>query len=107
MKRIRVGLAGAGYISEFHVAALRRLPQVELLGLYDVDADRAAQAANKFDIGAYPSLPALRDAGAESIHVLTPPHTHAAVALEALLLGCHVLVAKPRAVGVGACENSE
>src|SRR5262249_60895626 len=83
MRKIRVGLAGAGYISEFHVAALRRLPHVELLGLFDVDAERAAQAASKFEIGAYPSLPAMRDAGVECIHVLTPPHTHAAVALEA------------------------
>lgn len=107
MKRIRVGLAGAGYISEFHVAALRRLPHVELLGLFDVDATRAAQAAGKFDIGCYPSLAALREAGAESIHVLTPPHTHAAVALEALSLGCHVLVEKPLADDVGDCEKIE
>src|SRR5712692_7936122 len=107
MKRIRVGLAGAGYISEFHVAALRRLPHVELLGLFDVDPTRAAEAASKFDVGAYPSLAALRDAGAESIHVLTPPHTHAAVALEALSLGCHVLVEKPLAVEVADCERIE
>jgi predicted dehydrogenase/nucleoside-diphosphate-sugar epimerase len=107
MKKIRVGLAGAGYISEFHVAALRRLPQVELLGLFDVDGERAAQAASKFEIGAYPSLSALRDAGAESIHVLTPPHTHAAVALEALSLGCHVLVEKPLATDVADCEKIE
>lgn len=107
MKKIRVGLAGAGYISEFHVAALRRLPHVELLGLFDVDAERAAQAASKFEIGAYPSLPAMRDAGVECIHVLTPPHTHAAVALEALGLGCHVLVEKPLATDVADCEKIE
>lgn len=107
MKKIRVGLAGAGYISEFHVAALRRVPEVELLGFYDVDASRAAQAGEKFGARAYPSLAAMREAGAGSIHVLTPPHTHAAVALEALGLGCHVLVEKPLAIEVSDCERIE
>src|SRR5712692_11332517 len=107
MKKIRVGLAGAGYISEFHVAALRRVPEVELLGFYDVDASRAAQVSERFGVTAYRSLAALREAGADCIHVLTPPHTHAAVALEALSLGCHVLVEKPLAVDVGDCEKIE
>ena len=107
MNRIRVGLAGAGYISEFHVAALRRVPEVELLGFYDVDEARAAQAGERFGVSTYPSLAALREAGADCIHVLTPPHTHAAVALEALALGCHVLVEKPLAVEVSDCEQIE
>lgn len=107
MKRFRVGLAGAGYICEFHIAALRRLPQVELLGVFDVDAARAAQTAEKFGTNAFSSLAALREAGADCIHVLTPPHTHAAVTLEALDLGCHVLVEKPLAVEVEDCRKIE
>jgi 2-alkyl-3-oxoalkanoate reductase len=105
MKRFRVGLAGAGYICEYHIAALRRLPHVELLGVFDVDASRAEQTAEKFGTRAFSSLAALREAGANSIHVLTPPHTHAAVALEALELGCHVLVEKPLAVEVEDCHR--
>ena len=35
------------------------------------------------------------DAGANVIHVLTPPAAHAKVALAALNRGCHVLVEKP------------
>ena len=36
MKR-RVGLVGAGYICEYHIAAIRRLPDVELVGVTDLD----------------------------------------------------------------------
>ncbi len=107
MKKVKVGLAGAGYICEFHVAALRRLPNVELLGVFDVDTARAEQLATKLNTRAFGSLAALREAGAESIHVLTPPHTHASVTLEALDLGCHVLVEKPLAVEVSDCERIE
>jgi predicted dehydrogenase/nucleoside-diphosphate-sugar epimerase len=105
MKRTRVGLVGAGYISEFHIAALRRLSGVELLGLFDLDARRARATGEKFHVPVFPSLAALREAGAESLHVLTPPHTHAHVALNALDLGCHVLVEKPLAVDVNDCER--
>jgi predicted dehydrogenase/nucleoside-diphosphate-sugar epimerase len=105
MKRFRAGLVGAGYISEFHIAALRRLPDVDLVGVCDVDPARAARTAEQFGVSAFPSLAALREAGAEVLHILTPPHTHAALALEALDLGCHVLVEKPLAVDAEDCER--
>ncbi len=94
MKR-RVGLVGAGYICEYHIAAIRRLPGVELVGITDLDAARAQKTGEKFGVPVFPSLKALKEAGANAIHVLTPPHTHAAVTLEALDLGCDVLVEKP------------
>ena len=34
------------------------------------------------------------------VHVLTPPQTHAAVALEAIAAGCHVLIEKPMATSL-------
>jgi 2-alkyl-3-oxoalkanoate reductase len=105
--RFRTGLVGAGYISEYHIAALRRLPGVEIVGIYDLDVARAAAIAEKFEIRHLSSLQALRDAGADVIHVLTPPHTHAAVTLEALAAGCHVLVEKPLAVDVEDCRQIE
>ncbi len=39
--RFRAGLVGAGHISEFHVAALRRIPYVEIVGVHDLDRSKA------------------------------------------------------------------
>lgn len=92
----RVGLVGAGAICQVHVAAVRRLaPDVQLVGLTDVDHDRARDHAERWQTTAYADLEALVTAGANVIHVLTPPATHAAVARAALERGCHVLVEKP------------
>ncbi len=91
------GLVGAGAIAEHHAAALRGLPGVELLGVTDVDAEKARAFAERLGARAFPSLRALREAGADVVHVLTPPATHADLAVEALDLGCHVLVEKPLA----------
>jgi predicted dehydrogenase/nucleoside-diphosphate-sugar epimerase len=103
--RHRVGIVGAGQISEFHVAALKRIAGVELLGVYDIDAKRAQDAARRFGTRAVASLEAFRAQGADVVHVLTPPETHAAIALEALRLGMHVLVEKPLATDVEDCRR--
>ncbi len=101
----RAGLVGAGSIAEHHLAALRRLPRVELVGVADIDEARARGFAERLGTHAYPSLAALREAGADVIHVLTPPDTHARVAAEALEAGCHVLVEKPLSTSVEDCQR--
>jgi predicted dehydrogenase/nucleoside-diphosphate-sugar epimerase len=92
---LKAGLIGTGNIAEFHVHALRVLPGVELVGAVDLDPARAAAFAEKFGVKTFPSLDALVAAGANVIHVLTPPSSHGKVALAALERGCHVLIEKP------------
>jgi predicted dehydrogenase/nucleoside-diphosphate-sugar epimerase len=94
-KRYRAGMVGAGNICEFHVAAVKALPDVELVGVTDLDGVRARENAEKWGTTAYVSLDKLIEAGANVIHVLTPPSAHAKVALAALARGCHVLIEKP------------
>src|SRR5215468_7418385 len=94
--QFRAGMVGAGNICEFHVAAVKKLaPDVELVGVTDLDAARAQANAEKWGTTALPDLDALVAAGANVIHVLTPPAAHAKVALAALERGCHVLIEKP------------
>lgn len=101
----RVGLVGAGYVSEFHIRALRRLPEARIVGITDLLDDRASAVAARFDIAAWPSLEAMAETGLDAVHVLTPPASHTTVALEALRLGCHVLVEKPLATSVEECDR--
>ena len=102
---LRAGLVGAGHISEFHLAALKRIKGVEVLGVFDLDPARSEALARRFRLRVFPSLASLAEAGATVIHVLTPPDTHAKLAGEALRAGCHVLVEKPLATDVSAAEQ--
>jgi 2-alkyl-3-oxoalkanoate reductase len=104
-RTFRVGLIGAGYVSRYHVQALRRLAGVRLVGICDVDAARAEAAARDAGTQAFTSAGALLDAGVDVVHVLTPPATHAALTIEALDHGCHVLVEKPLAASVEECDR--
>src|SRR5580700_3876267 len=103
---VKVGLVGAGYVSAYHARALRSLPFVEIVGIADLDQKRAAALAAEFQIPkVYPSLQAMAEAQPKVIHILTPPGSHAALALEALAMGCHVFVEKPMAESAADCDR--
>lgn len=103
--RVKVGLVGAGYVSAYHARALRSLPFVDIVGIADLDEARAQVVAERFHIPrVYPTLEAMAEQQPDVIHVLTPPHTHAALVLQALDMGCHVFVEKPMAETAADCD---
>ena len=96
---VRVGLVGAGYISEFHARAIQRVSNARIVGIADVVHSRAAALAARFGIPkVFPTMEAMMDEGVDVIHILTPPRTHAQLAIAGLKSGCHVLVEKPLAI---------
>ena len=103
----RVGLLGAGYVSQYHLRALKKLSNVEIVGVADLDQERAARAASAFGVPrVFRTLQDMAKARhPDVIHVLTPPSSHCGLALEALDLGCHVFVEKPMALSEEECER--
>ena len=103
---VKVGLVGAGYVSTYHARALRSLSFVEIVGVADSDQTRAETLAAQFQIPkVYPSLTAMAAAQPKVIHILTPPASHAPLAIEAMEMGCHVFVEKPMAESAADCDR--
>jgi predicted dehydrogenase len=95
-RETRVALVGAGYVSAYHIRALETLPHVQIVGIADQSVDRARALARRFAIpGVFASLSDMRPARPDVVHILTPPASHAALAIEALEMGCDVFVEKP------------
>jgi predicted dehydrogenase len=107
--KIRVGIIGTGRTSASHVRALRRLPNISVVGVFDADGHRAAALAERFQIPRHTDDPAAFYALAEPqvVHVLTPPDTHEALVLDALRKGAHVLVEKPPSLTAAGCSLIE
>ena len=106
MSRFRVGVIGAGYVSAHHLRALGALASVEVVGIADLDMDRAQAVAKAFNLpAAFGSVKELLAAGPDAVHILTPPAAHAAVAIQALQAGAHVLVEKPMAETPEECQQ--
>ena len=103
--RLRVAVVGAGYVAGHHLAALSKLDFVDLVGICDTNLEAARAMAGRYRIPlAASTLAELAAAQPRAVHVLTPPASHARIAMEALGMGCHVLVEKPMADTVADCE---
>ena len=109
MPNIRVGLLGAGGIAAAHAQALRSLPGVELVGIADVDGDKARRLAERVGAGGWfgSLLDLFAGARPDVVHVLLPPDLHARFAIEAMAGGAHVLVEKPLCVSDEECRAVE
>jgi nucleoside-diphosphate-sugar epimerase len=80
---------------------------VELVGIADADAQRAQRRADALGIpNAFGSLDEMmRFAKPDAVHVLTPPTTHAGLAVAAMRAGAHVYVEKPMAASLADCDT--
>src|SRR4051812_9512565 len=103
----RICLVGAGGIARIHAEVLSRMPDISVVAVADPRVS-AAEALARLLPGARPvgsSEEALAAGGFDAAHVLTPPDTHAAIAMPLLEAGCDVLLEKPMAASREQCER--
>ena len=118
MDKIRIGLVGCGGMGTRHLYGLRELVQspfanVELCALCDIRRENAELAATEAEklLGVKPKIfteleTMVREVpDLVAVDVVTDPSVHHAVACQALDLGLHVMVEKPMAITVKACQQ--
>lgn len=94
---LRVGVVGVGYLGRFHALIYSRLDQVELVGVCDTDAERAASVAAEADCARWDDPLALIGR-VDAVSIAVPTTAHRDVACAYLEQGVHVLLEKPLAV---------
>ena len=81
-------------------------PPVEMAGIVDTDAARAAQIAADYQTRAYASIrELLAHAGADAVSIAVPTKFHRQVAREALEAGFDVLIEKPLAATLDEADE--
>ncbi len=108
MKKIKVGVIGAGGIAQLgHIPSYRMIPDVEVVAISDPNREKLNDVRNKFSIEKaftdYKELLNIDDLDAVSI--CTPNYLHAQIALSALRCGKNVLCEKPFAVNADETEE--
>jgi len=94
--RIAVAAAGSHIFQAAHIPAIEATG-TEVVGVFDVDAARAAVAAERFGCPVVPDLPSLLAVPADAVVVCAPHPLHAGIIRESLRAGRAVLVEKPLA----------
>ena len=100
MKRIGMGLVGAGFIGPHHLEAVRRLGFVDVVAIADFNDELARQKAEALGVpkwyGNYQAL--LDDPDVHVVHNATPNYLHYPVNAAAIAKGKHVVSDKPLAM---------
>ncbi|MPV36464.1 Gfo/Idh/MocA family protein [Georgenia subflava] len=102
-QRIGVGIVGLGAIGATHARALREIDRVDLVA-YSGGTTAAASDAGWPDAVQLSPAEVIDHPGVQVVAICTPSDTHAALALDALRAGRHVVVEKPLALRVADAE---
>ena len=75
---MKVGLVGAGYYAQFHLAAWARIPAIEVVGIADLDVTRARAAVTHWpDAKVFDDAEAMvRQCRPDLVDIITPEATH-------------------------------
>jgi predicted dehydrogenase len=97
MAKIKIGIIGAGSISDAHFQAYAKNPEAEIYAVCDINEQRAKEKAEAYGVSKYCkdyndllALPEL-----DAVSICTWNNMHASISIAALEAGKHVLVEKP------------
>ncbi|MCU6791333.1 Gfo/Idh/MocA family oxidoreductase [Paenibacillus sp. WQ 127069] len=97
MKKLKIGIIGAGSISSLHMDAYANNNEVELYAICDMNVERAQEKADKYGIPhVYSNVQELlANPEVEAVSICTWNNTHAEFSIAAVNAGKHVLCEKP------------
>ena len=98
---MKAALIGAGHIARQHLACLRELPGVEVVGVCDLspgDGRVRRRAVRRARLVHRLTARCSTQTRPDVVHVTTPPTSHYPLAMAALDAGAHVILEKPATV---------
>jgi predicted dehydrogenase len=105
---VRLALLGCGEVARAkHLPALKRIAEVQVVAVCDIDRDRCQAVAQQFAIPRQTTAAAYVFAmgDVDAVGILTNPGSHEVLALAAMKAGKAVYVEKPLALTVAECER--
>ena len=102
-KKFRYGIIGTGWIADYHMRALLKQPDIEVVAVADLVPGKAEEFLKKYNIPnevkVYPDHHAMLEAEQlDGVSVCTYNATHAECTIDALEHGVNVLLEKPMTV---------
>ncbi len=106
-KKLRIGFAGAGAISQFHLAGWSEVPDAQVVAICDPDEAKARGKAQTFNIPTvYTDFRSMIEREKlDAVDIATPVDTHAPLSRLAADAGLHVCCQKPLTPTVREAEE--
>ena len=94
MKKTKVGIIGVGRMGQYHLNIISNLPDVNLIGISDLNKERLTELSYKFNVDGYDNYKKLIKK-CDALFIATPTSTHYEYAKECLEARKHILLEKP------------
>jgi predicted dehydrogenase len=91
---LKIGVLGAGHLGKIHIKCIKDIPDYELVGFYDPDAETSAKVSKDFGLESYDTIDELIDA-VDVVDIVTPTVSHFDCASKALKRARNVFIEKP------------
>lgn len=101
---LRLGVVGVGYVGRIHAKIYSQMPNVELVGVADINPATAAEVSNEYGCQGFTDPNALLDK-TDAVSISVPTSVHGEVAMPYLEAGVHMLLEKPIAPTVQEAER--
>jgi len=92
---MRVGVIGCGAFGQHHVRNFSEMPDIELVGVADIDEARLSIMKERFGVFGHTDYEKLLKCNLDAVTIAVPTTLHKKAALTALEKGVHILVEKP------------
>lgn len=96
---MKIGIVGCGYVASYYATTMPNHPELEIVGVTDIIAERAKKFADYFNCQYISSLEEMLNNSEISLILnCTNPHSHYEVSRACLLADKHVFTEKPMAM---------
>ena len=103
--KLKIAVLGLGNMGQTHARSVGGLPNIELVAVADVDAERALKIGEEIGVPAFNNVQSLlEESGCEAVLIATPHPFHREACEAAARKGIHVLCEKPLAVQVAEAD---
>lgn len=106
-QKLKLALVGCGAIARYHMDGINEsAPRIEVTAVIDPDPAKAAAYAAETGAMPFSSLEeAIANGDFDAVDIMVPHHLHETLALQAFAAGKHVLLEKPMAPTLDACQR--